>query len=100
MLLDKDLLDPSIFSSEDKKEENRKESGSCDDDCFNKFYDQLTARKDDKVSKTILKFGQAGLKLSKSQKYCLGVFFKFDEDSKNYFLSNLGLCFRTKYCII
>jgi hypothetical protein len=53
MLLDKDLLEPSIFSSEDKKEENRKESGSCDDDCFNKFYDQLTARKDDKVSVTM-----------------------------------------------
>jgi len=49
MLLDKDLLEPSIFSSEDKKEENRKESGACDDSCFNKFYDQLTARKDDKV---------------------------------------------------
>ncbi len=52
MLLDKDLLDPDGFSSgetKSKKNESNK-SESCNDDCFNKFYDKLTERKDDKVS--------------------------------------------------
>ena len=57
MLLDKDLLDPDGFSSGEtkpKKNESNK-SESCNDDCFNKFYDKLTERKDDKVNSCKLK---------------------------------------------
>jgi hypothetical protein len=50
MLLDKDLLDPSGFSSgEDKKEDAGGMSDACDDACFNDFYDKLTQRKDSQV---------------------------------------------------
>ncbi len=52
MLLDKDQLDPDGFSSAETKSKKNESNKSeyCDDDCFNKFYDKLTERKDDKVS--------------------------------------------------
>jgi hypothetical protein len=51
MLLDKDILDPAGFSSSETKKSDPGKSESCDDGCFNNFYEKLTQRKDQKVNK-------------------------------------------------
>lgn len=54
MLLDKDILDSDVagFSSAEVKKSGPANAESCDDSCFNQFYDKLTQRQDQKVRKT------------------------------------------------